>query len=288
MSFLGQWILALPAAAALALAAGCSPDTGGPTDDEKESHYALGKSRVNALNYPGAIEEFEASLEANPHSAPAHYQLAMLFENQLPDPAAAIYHYQQYLKYDPKADNADLITQHIANCKQQLASDVLQLPSTPAAQQQLEKLTEENKRLRDQLTQWQNYCTALQGVIKTNTLTIQALQAQLAQQVQQAQQAQATATTPEDPAGPAPFSPTAAATNTAVQTTATGLSRNASPRHISPSSHSARRTHTITSGETLASIARKEGVPLSALETANPGVNPRKLRAGQVLILPAP
>ena len=36
----------------------------------------------------------------------------------------------------------------------------LQLPSAPAAQQQLEKLTEENRRLHDQLTQWQNYYAA--------------------------------------------------------------------------------------------------------------------------------
>ena len=124
-------------------------------DEEKEPHYVLGKSRVNAMDYAGAIEAFEESLEANPHSAQAHYQLAMLYENQESDPAAAIYHYQQYLKFDPKADNAEVIRQHIASCKQQLAADVLQLPSAPAAQQQLEKLTEENHRLHDQLAQWQ-------------------------------------------------------------------------------------------------------------------------------------
>ena len=97
-------------------------------DEEKEPHYVLGKSRQEAFDYTGAIEAFEESLEANPHSAQAHYQLAMLYENQdaVADPAAAIYHYQQYLKYDPKADNADLVAQHIATCKQKLAENVLQ------------------------------------------------------------------------------------------------------------------------------------------------------------------
>ncbi len=154
MSFFGKWSFVLPAAAFLVAASGCSPMDQGPMDEEKEPHFVLGKSRVNAMDYLGAINAFEESLEANPHSAQAHYQLAMLYENQESDPAAAIYHYQQYLKYDPKAENADIIRQHIASCKQQLAADVLQLPSAPATQQQLEKLTEENRRLHDLLTQW--------------------------------------------------------------------------------------------------------------------------------------
>jgi len=44
----------------------------------------------------------------------------------------------------------------------------------------------------------------------------------------------------------------------------------------------------VAAGETLASIARKQGISLAALESANPAVNPRKLKAGQVLNLPAP
>ena len=46
------------------------------------------------------------------------------------------------------------------------------------------------------------------------------------------------------------------------------------------------RTHAVLPGETLAGIARKAGVTLAALKAANPEVNPKKLRAGQVLNLP--
>ena len=49
---------------------------------------------------------------------------------------------------------------------------------------------------------------------------------------------------------------------------------------------SAPRSHKVVSGDTLASIARKQGVSLAALEAANPGVSPKKLKAGQVLNLP--
>ena len=48
------------------------------------------------------------------------------------------------MKLDPNAGNADVIKQRIYACKQQLAADVLPLPSTPAGQQQLEKLVNED------------------------------------------------------------------------------------------------------------------------------------------------
>ena len=119
--------------------AGCAPGQG-QTDEEKEPHFVLGQSRVNAMDYPGAIEAFEESLEANPQSAAAHFELGWLYEKKASDPAAAIYHYERYLKLNPNAGNADNIRQRIEGCKQQLAADVLGLPSSSAAQQQLEKL----------------------------------------------------------------------------------------------------------------------------------------------------
>ena len=245
-------------------------------DEEKEPHYALGKSRVNAMEFDEAIKAFEESLEANPHSAQAHYQLAMLFENQESDPAAAIYHYQQYLKYNPTTQNAEIIAQHIASCKQQLAADVLQLPSAPAAQQQLEKLTEENRRLHDQLTQWQAYYAAQQAA-RTNPPTLPAA----------AVRNQTTSLSPEDVTS-LPATTTATGGGN-LAGTASGFSASATARSTAPPLHAPRsRTHVVTSGETMASIARKQGVSLAALETANPGVNPRKLKSGQVLNLPEP
>src|SRR5271156_4930453 len=82
---------------------GCEPSGQSAVDDEKEPHFVLGQNRVNAMDYSGAVEAFEESLEANPHSAAAHFQLAMLYDEKESNPAAAIYHYEQYLRFDPKA-----------------------------------------------------------------------------------------------------------------------------------------------------------------------------------------
>ncbi len=132
---------------------GCEPSGQNAADDEKEPHFVLGQNRVNAMDYSGAVEAFEESLETNPHSAPAHYQLAMLYSEHETNPVAAIYHYQQYLRFDPKAPNAAAVQRVITNCMQHLAANVLQLPSSPAMQQSLQQLTDKTNNCR---TRWTN------------------------------------------------------------------------------------------------------------------------------------
>jgi LysM repeat protein len=146
--------LALAFSAALC---GCSPSGPSANEDEKEPHFLAGKSRVNAFDFKGAIESFEKALEVNPRSASAHLELGWLLAEKEPDPAAAIYHYQQYLKLKPKAENADIIAQHIQVLKQDLARNVLPPTITPAMQREFEQLGEENRRLKEEVDKWRAY-----------------------------------------------------------------------------------------------------------------------------------
>src|SRR5690348_17061489 len=84
---------------------GCMPPGQSQMDDEKEPHFIEGKRAVNSMDYNGAIDEFEKAVEANPRNASAHFELGWLYEEKAtePDPAAAIYHYQQFLKLRPTA-----------------------------------------------------------------------------------------------------------------------------------------------------------------------------------------
>jgi LysM repeat protein len=45
--------------------------------------------------------------------------------------------------------------------------------------------------------------------------------------------------------------------------------------------------YTIVAGDTLAKIAKKNGVSVKAIEAANPGVDPKKLKPGKKLTIPA-
>jgi tetratricopeptide (TPR) repeat protein len=241
---------------------GCTPSGPGQLSEEKEPHFVLGKSRVNAMDFQGAIEAFEQSLEANPRSATAHFELGWLYDEKTADPAAAIYHYQQFLKLNPHADNADVIKQRIYRCKQQLAADVLPLPSAPAAQQQLERLSEQNRQLQDETAKWRAYYASQLAAAKNNNLTSIPVSRSL-------------------PPGANP-TPTPAGQSAVSASTGPNPDRPDKPKLEADGP----RTHTVVSGETAMSITRKCGVKLNALQAANPGVNLTRLRAGQVLNLP--
>ncbi len=287
MSSLGKLGLLLCAVLSLNFATGCSPNDSDQVDEEREPHFVLGNNEFNAMNYPAAIEAFQQSLEVNPHSAKAHYRLAQLFDTKEPDMAAAIYHYQEYLRLDPQADNKDLINQRISTCKQQLAADVLQLPSAPSSVRQVQSLTDTNRVLQrrvDDLTE---------SLIETNRAYQQQVD-QLTRIIQQwkdysdSQQTRTTAsrsnyaTTQDSPAtGTLPDDTTAL---TPPTRTGSASSRTGSSTPVrTPKSH----THIVAAGETLASIARSHGISIAALEAANPSVSPKHLHVGQTLYLPA-
>jgi tetratricopeptide (TPR) repeat protein len=235
---------------------GCLPSSDSRMEEEKEPHFLAGRSCINSMDYKGAIEEFEKALEANPHSASAHFQLGWLNEEKEPDPAAAIYHYEQFLKLRPHSDNAEVIQQHIINCKQDLAKTILPLPVAPGMQHEFEQLAEENKGLRDELERWRAYASRLQA--STNP--------------------------PPPPAGPARTaqpSPTTTVPQTAAGQTA------AADNHPQTAAAQA-RAYVVKPGDSPYSIARRTGVKLESLLAANPGLEPRRLRPGQTLSLPSP
>lgn len=137
---------------ALALAAalcgqGCRP--GGPAgvDEQKEPYFLLGQNRASSLDYKGAVKAFEKALEANPRSASAHFELALLMEQRENNPAAAIYHYEKFLELKPNSERADIIRPRITACKQELAKSFLLTPGGQNAQQEMEKLRLELERL---------------------------------------------------------------------------------------------------------------------------------------------
>jgi LysM repeat protein len=254
-----------------ALVNGCVPPSQSPLDDEKEPHFIDGKRALNTMDYKGAIEEFEKAVEANPRNASAHFELGILYERQdlEPDPAAAIYHYQQYLKLRTNADNAEAVQGRVLNCKQDLAKAVLPLPTSPSVQHDLEQLILTNKQLRAEVDQWRAWYAAQQTNRQSQVVNPGAQSSQTATQNVQIAEVHA---------------PQAARSNL-VSTAQLGNSRTT---FLAPTNYAPRsvRTYVVQPRETLASISRKFNVKLNSLEAANPGVDARKLRPGQTLNIP--
>lgn len=232
---------------------GCEPQAQGQLEEEKEPHFIEGKRAVNSFDFGGAIDEFEKAVEANPRNASAHFELGWLYEEKQQDPAAAIYHYQQFLKLRPNADTAELVKQRIVNCKQDLAKAVLPLPTTPGVQRDLEQLIQENKQLQAQVDQWRAYFKS-----QTNHQNQVVGPGADGTPIQTAQR-ESVATNP-------------------VQITSGSDFRTS---HVT-----ATRTYVVQTHDTLASISRRYNVRMDALALANPGVDAKRLRVGQTLNIP--
>ena len=252
-------------AVALLLAAGlcgCLPGGDSQADEEREPHFLMGRKLTQQMDYTGAVDAYEQALLVNPQSAPAHFELAWLYEVKQNDPAAAIYHYQRFLKLAPGSGNADTAREHINNCKLELAKTASAIaPISASAQRDLENLLQENRDLKAQLAQWQAFYAA--HPISNNT---------------PAPPPPAASNNPVAP-NPTVSQPRAASSHD------NSNSAPVSDNHSSPPAPA--RTHTVASGETMAAIARKYGVSVPALQNANPQVEPRRMRPGTVLNIPA-
>ncbi len=237
------------------LASGCVPSAQSQLDEEKDPHFLAGKSCSSSLDYGGAVDAFEKALEVNPHSASAHFELGYLFSEKIPRPASAVYHFEEYLRLRPKAENADLVRQRILSCKQQLASSVSLGPVAEKLQRDFDQMAQENKRLREDLEKARAYAVWLESLTNHST----GLRA---------------AAPPAVPSG------LASSTGSSPRTNSGGSVDTGS------ASGTGSRTHTVKAGETPIIIARKYGVKLDALLAANPRLDPRKLKVGQTLTIP--
>jgi len=253
MSWQNLFRLCLVLAGSLALS-GCGPASTGGADEEKEPQFIIGRNRVNAMDYQGAIEAFEQALETNPRSAAAHFELGILYAERVPAPATAIYHYEKFLQLRPSDSKAEMIQQHIFRLKQELAKGVLPIPPSTESQRQLEQLAEENRQLHDQLDR------------------LRAASAQLSQSNRAV--ASSGSATVRSPANPGTVAPQYA-------------SSSAPPRpQSSERTTASKRLHRVQAGETPTAIARRYNVKVESLLSANPGLEPKRMRVGQSIVIP--
>jgi tetratricopeptide (TPR) repeat protein len=236
---------------------GCFPPTDSALDEAKEPYYVLGLRKLGSFDYKGAVEAFEKAVEANPRSASAHFQLGVLYEQKIAEEnsyAIAIYHYNKFLQLRPRSAHAEIVKQRIIACKQELAKPIALAPGAQSVLRDIERLKVENAQLRSQLEAWVAYATNRAALAPP-------------------------------PVAPSPMPPgtsTPAATNPPT-TVSSPLAPSPS---VATNRPSAMRTHKVQANETPAAIARKYGISLRALMDANPGVDARRLKIGQVLNIP--
>lgn len=134
---------------------GCTPQPNNSQED-KEPHYLTGRRLVQQLDWDGAERAFLKSLESNPRSSLAHYELGSIYISHKEDPAAAIFHLNRYLTFNPQVANKQQVQGQIDAAKRDLAADIHGTPDAPSQsilnlRNKLNHLAAENQALRHQM-----------------------------------------------------------------------------------------------------------------------------------------
>ena len=129
-------ISAVLAALAIALAAGCGR-AAAERRDAGDRYLRRARTAQQAEDVDGAIAWCEKALRRRPDSAPAHRELALMYDHYKQDYLAALYHYRRYLELRPaSAERAD-VEEMMAVCGRALAAQLLAagpvLPPPPVA-----------------------------------------------------------------------------------------------------------------------------------------------------------
>ncbi len=241
------------------LVAGCRPGSIGQSDEQKDPYFLAGKNRLQERDYQKAIEMFEKALDVNPRSAAAHFELGVLYEQQQGDYAASLYHYQRAVLLNSNASFAELSRQRMQECKRELAKSIVQPISMDHLQRELDSTRAENQMLKQRVRDLENSYGGRGAASSSPTPTVTNSLAR----------------------------PVPPQTRTETQLATASITR-PNPSARTNGGPLSGRVHTISAGETPAMIARRYNVKLSALQSANPNMDARRLRPGQTLIIPAP
>ncbi|MBI1841413.1 MAG: LysM peptidoglycan-binding domain-containing protein [Verrucomicrobia bacterium] len=270
----------------LATLSGCAPQPDGQSDEQNDQFFQLGNRLLRERDYKGAVDAFEKSLELNPRSVAAHYELGLLYENRLNEPAIALYHYKQVLRFRPSGHPAEIVLARTKGCEQEIAKNVALVQVDPAVMAELERLKEENRRLQRDLETMRALASSNVQAY-TNAPPLNDPRADTA----------ATSKPNAPQGGDTAYLGRATQTNSLARPLGQIVSRTnnvsqsggARPGPVNSGvtvNARAFRSHTVRERETFSSIARQHGVGVAALRAANPTVSPERLRPGQLIRVP--
>ncbi len=252
------------------VSAGCMRTAEGPREEQRNPYYLAGKERLQAMDYRGAAESFERALQENPSSVLTHFELGVLYDTHLADYPAALYHYNRALKLQPSGYPADTIRYRIPACRQELVKADSLAVLNPSALREMEKLREENQDLRRQLGE------------------LRAAQARMVPAGPTPPANTNPTTAPFVAGSGASARPAAGETVRSAPSPGAGFTAGSASTPRGNEASGAGRTHTIRPGETIASLSRQYNVRIPAILAANRGLDPKRVKVGQTVVIPAP
>lgn len=260
---------------------GCVPPGDEVADEQKDIHYQRGRSLAASLDFNGAIDEFEKALEVNPRNASAHFELGCLCEERTKDYAAAIYHYEKHLALQTNSPHIDQAKEHIRVCIRELAKAEYSPPDIQNLRKEIDRLNGDNLVLRQQL-----------DFVRTQLVTAITVRDSAIADAKEARAAAQAAQATADSLALATKNAQSQLQNNYPNNYTRSSQPHTPSRQLTPSAQTYSpgqrpKTHLVKRGETFSSIAQTYNIRnVQALLSANPKINPKRLRAGQVINLP--
>jgi tetratricopeptide (TPR) repeat protein len=150
-------LLLIPAAAMLV---GCDR----LFEQKGEEAVNMAREKEKEGDYTAAVQWYEASLDGTVKTAEAHYSLALIFDDKLDNPVAALDHFRRYIELSPRGP-------HVQDAKSFADQDEFKLANTLSKgnfmpQQDAARLKNQNFDLQKQLTDVRKELADLRAMAK--------------------------------------------------------------------------------------------------------------------------
>jgi LysM repeat protein len=225
-------------------------------DLERAPEYLQARRLYDLHEFKASAQQYEKLLATNPDFAKGHFEVALLCDDKLADPVAAVYHYRRFLELEPNSEKRQLVEDFMERATVSIVAKLPQSAITDPAEvsrlrEQNAALTRENEALKARVADLENATAAASA--RTQTVT---------------------ATEVEQVAPPMPPPTNITVTPSTPQTVETPP-----------------RIHVVQKGDTLQAVALKYYGTRSAwakIYEANKGALPDKnqIKVGQQLVIP--